>query len=91
MTEINEYNDGPYRAIYTTEGGPYKCIVYGKKKDCQIHLPKNFYSRGYWERVTEGNWEELSYLPNDIINNLNIPAKTEQEYIDNNYTLPKHY
>jgi len=87
MPGINEYTDGPYRAIYAANGGPYKCLVFGKKiNNGQRHLPKDFYSMGYWERVTEGNWEELPYLPNDIISNLNLSAKTEHEY--NNNTLP---
>jgi len=47
-------NDGLYRVIlypgeYQTDGH-------------QIKLPPNYYSRGYFERISDGNWNDLKWL-----------------------------
>jgi len=47
----------------------YKC--YAKRKPIntyQFELPKDVISCGYFERLTDGNWEDLPLLPNTLEN-----------------------
>lgn len=62
------YNQGPVRAVYTDNDGIYKILVYCHKfKNGNIILPKvkrkqKIFSAGYFERMTNGIWAELSRM-----------------------------
>lgn len=45
--------------------GIYRAIIYNYETSTndQIQLPKNFYSKGYYERLSDGLWNQLPWLP----------------------------
>lgn len=48
-------------AVYLTPQGPYKTYVPYTKH--QQILPPHFYSRGYFERISDRDWNDLPSLP----------------------------
>ena len=56
------------KVVYTYNNKPYRKILkkgeYVLLKDGKIKLPKNHFSAGYYERLTESNWDDLPILEN---------------------------
>lgn len=57
----------PYdiRVVKVTTSGPKRAILTKEEytiKDGRITLPQYYYSAGYYERLTDGVWEDLQLL-----------------------------
>ena len=63
-------NNEPYRTIL--KKGEYK-----KNKNGQIILPKDYYSCGYFERISSRDWSKLPELP-ELIEKPKTKAKAKK-------------
>ena len=66
----NENNQKLICAVYSKkDGGPddglYRVVLQRgeyQENGHQIKLPPNHYSRGFYERMSDGNWNDLKWL-----------------------------
>lgn len=59
------------RVVHTGSNGPSKAVAIGvtEKEKYQYTLPPDTYSAGYYERLTDGNWNDLKEIDlNDVAN-----------------------
>ena len=75
---VYTYNNKPYRKIL--KKGEYEIL-----KDGKIKLPKNHFSAGYYERLTDSDWIDLPILENvsDTENNTNTKNNSKNHKTDN--------
>ena len=75
---VYTYNNKPYRKIL--KKGEYEIL-----KDGKIKLPKNHFSAGYYERLTDSDWKDLPILENvsDTKNNTNTKNNSKNHKTDN--------
>ena len=69
---VYTYNNKPYRKIL--KKGEYEIL-----KDGKIKLPKNHFSAGYYERLTDSDWKDLPILENDFNTENNTNTKNNSK------------
>ena len=58
------------KVVFTNDNGAYRTILkngeYQILENGQIKLPENYYSAGYYERITDSNWVDLPEFINNF-------------------------
>ena len=73
MPKCNNLSQNSIKVVYAHKGIVFRTILtknqYKRTESGQIKLPDNYYSAGYYERISDCNWNELPELiETDTIN-----------------------